>query len=354
MKMEDILPVKTQPLASATKDAPTILQYHSCKESPNPALDPRSRVVSEKAHLDDSALMAPAQYIASLPSKNVRTMLVDALNVWFQLAPKELQVIKEVVTDLHNSTLILDDIQDDSPLRRGSPATHTIFGSAQCINTATYIVVEAVQKVRQYPQMFPEFLNGLSQLALGQSWDLNWKHNAHCPSVPEYTTMIDGKTGAMFTMIVHMMASLAPAPSAWPLPELDRLTELLGRWFQIRDDYQNLCDETYTEQKGFCEDLDEGKLSYPVIVCCESDSTARDIILESLLRDKQGKSLAPAQKLKIIELIRSSGALLKTWQTIQHLMKETQAALSVVEACIGIPNPPIRLVVHLLSEACAP
>lgn len=68
-----------------------MLQYHSCKESPNPALDPRSRVVSEKAHLDDSALMAPAQYIASLPSKNVRTMLVDALNVWFQLAPKELQ-----------------------------------------------------------------------------------------------------------------------------------------------------------------------------------------------------------------------------------------------------------------------
>jgi len=352
--MEDILPVKTQSLASATKDASTMRHYHASKDSPNRALHPNSRVVSEKAHLDNSALMAPAQYIASLPSKNIRTMLVDALNVWFQLAPKELQVIKEVVTDLHNSTLILDDIQDDSPLRRGSPATHTIFGSAQCINTATYMVVEAAHKVQQYPRIIPEFLKGLSQLALGQSWDLHWKHSAHCPSIPEYTTMIDGKTGAMFTMLVHMMAGLTPTPSAWPLQELDRLTELLGRWFQIRDDYQNLCDETYTEQKGFCEDLDEGKLSYPVIVCCESDSAARDIILESLREKQQGKPLAQAQKLKIIKLIRSSGALLETWQTIQHLMKETQAALSVVEGCIGIPNPPIRLVVHLLSEACAP
>lgn len=353
--MEDILPVKTQSLASATKDASTTPQYHTCEDSPNRVLDPKSRVVSKKAHLDDSALMAPAQYIASLPSKNIRTMLVDALNVWFQLAPKELQVIKEVVTDLHNSTLILDDIQDDSPLRRGSPATHTIFGSAQCINTATYMVIEATQKIYQYPHILSKFLNGLSQLALGQSWDLNWKHSAHCPSVSEYTTMVDGKTGAMFKMIVHMMAGLTPTPSAWPLPKLDRLTELLGRWFQVRDDYQNLRDEMYTEQKGFCEDLDEGKLSYPVIVCCELDSTARDIILESLLRDKQqGKPLAPVQKLKIIELIRSSGALFETWQTIQHLMKETQAALLVVEASIGIPNPPIRLVVHLLSEVCAP
>lgn len=353
--MEDILPIQTQSLASATRDASTTLQYHASEDSPNRVLNPKSRVVSEKAHLDDSALIAPAQYIASLPSKNIRTMLVDALNVWFQLAPKELQVIKEIVTDLHNSTLILDDIQDDSPLRRGSPATHIIFGSAQCINTATYMVIEATRKLQGYPHIIAEFLNSLSQLALGQSWDLNWKHSAHCPSVPEYTTMIDGKTGAMFKMLVHMMAGLTSTPSAWPLPELDRLTELLGRWFQVRDDYQNLRDDMYTEQKGFCEDLDEGKLSYPVILCCELDSTAREIILESFLRDRQqGKPLAPAQKLKIIELIRSSGALFETWQTIQHLMKETQAALSVVEACIGIPNPPIRLVVHLLSEVCAP
>ena len=43
------------------------------------------------------------------------------------------------------------------------------------------------------------------------------------------------------------------------------LVNLIGLLFQIRDDYMNLSSTEYTENKGLCEDLTEGKFSFPII-----------------------------------------------------------------------------------------
>jgi len=48
------------------------------------------------------------------------------------------------------------------------------------------------------------------------------------------------------------------------------LVNNLAVYFQIRDDYINLVDEDYMKSKSFCEDLTEGKFSFPVIHCIRS------------------------------------------------------------------------------------
>ncbi|KAL4981409.1 isoprenoid synthase domain-containing protein [Aspergillus falconensis] len=334
--------------------------------------------ITSSTELDDTALNGPIDYINSLPSKNIRTKLATALNTWFNLPTQQLILIKEIITDLHNSTLILDDIQDDSELRRGSPTTHRVFGSAQCINSATYMVVHAAQKVhdasRGCPDLEQVFLGGLAELARGQSWDLQWKFEARCPSVGEYMAMIDGKTGAMFVMLLRMMVVLARTDTgtetetetqsqsatptisvqSWPLSDLERLMQLFGRLFQVRDDYQNLRDETYAKQKGFCEDLDEGKLSFPVIACCEADPSARASMLKLLGTKKQGKRVSEAQKMQMLRLILDSGALHRTWEVIQCLIEEIRAALGVVEERLGARNSALRLIILLLIDVQAP
>lgn len=41
-----------------------------------------------------------------------------------------------------------DDIEDGSELRRGFPATHTVFGIPQSINSATFAVLQTLRKAQ--------------------------------------------------------------------------------------------------------------------------------------------------------------------------------------------------------------
>jgi geranylgeranyl pyrophosphate synthase len=307
---------------------------------------------SESQVLDYSALTAPCDYIRSLPSKNVRKKLIDSFNVWFQLPDDVTTGIEKIINDLHNSSLILDDMQDNSSLRRGSPATHCIFGNAQSINSATYMVMNTCLIVQRISPpslgVIDVLLDGLRELALGQSWELKWKFHLSCPSVQEYMAMIDGKTGAMFVLLVRLMHRFSQ--HSMPLPEFDRLATLLGRFYQVRDDYLNLQNDSYSEQKGFCEDLDEGKFSYPIISCFNSDPVARDIILGIFRQngDREG-TLTKNTKIYILGLIKRSGAFEATRGLLDRSRQELWAALSGLEESTGQRNLGLRAILTALS-----
>ena len=50
-----------------------------------------------------------------------------------------MMTIAEMVGVLHNASLMVDDIEDGSRLRRGVPVCHSIFGIPNTINTANYM-----------------------------------------------------------------------------------------------------------------------------------------------------------------------------------------------------------------------
>ncbi|GIJ92399.1 hypothetical protein Asppvi_011381 [Aspergillus pseudoviridinutans] len=310
-------------------------------------------ITSKGIFSNTSALIAPIRYIQSLPSKHVRSKLIDASNEWFQLSHEQLGIVKRAIDDLHNATLILDDIQDGSLLRRGNHTAHLIFGSAQCINSATYLVTHAISETRKLksPEALSIFLDGLEQLAIGQSWDLDWKFRTHCPSIAEYMTMVDGKTGAMFTMLVRLMHNMSAAP--WDLCHIESLARILGRWYQIRDDYQNLQDTEYAEKKGFCEDLEEGKFSYPIILCCETDQDARRLILD-IFANKANGPITLDHKMELLDLIQRAGAIERTWKMLKSLECDAKDALSVLETVTGKHNQAFHRIVELLGKVPTP
>ncbi|KAM3064861.1 hypothetical protein ACMFMF_011701 [Clarireedia jacksonii] len=141
--------------------------------------------------LDDSALATPCQYIRNLPSKGMRSMLVTALNEWLHAPRTSTVCIDNVIRLLHDASLLIDDIQDNSAMRRGKPAAHTIFGAAQTLNSGLFMFSEAVREARKLsnPQAVDIVLENLETLYLGQSWDIQWKHNLSCPSEDEYLAM---------------------------------------------------------------------------------------------------------------------------------------------------------------------
>ena len=63
----------------------------------------------------------------------------------------------ETTKSAYTSVYRLDDVEDSSQLRRGRPSTHVIFGFAQTINSADFLFVEALNKVKELGN--PECLN---------------------------------------------------------------------------------------------------------------------------------------------------------------------------------------------------
>ncbi|KAJ6050483.1 uncharacterized protein N7446_010592 [Penicillium canescens] len=313
---------------------------------------------SDEPKLDDLAVAAPVTHVSSMPSKGTRTQLIEALNIWLKVPPGALAHISSAIDMLHNASLVLDDIEDNSPLRRGLPATHIVFGAAQSINSATFMFVKATAVVRSAlsPAALAALLEGLETLFLGQSWDLYWKHNLQCPSEREYVSMVDYKTGGMFVMLVRLMVAESPCWGGVVVEELERLMQLLGRFFQIRDDYLNF--SAYAAQKGFAEDLDEGKFSFPVVCGFERHPERCGHIL-AVFRQRptsaavEAKPLPREVKEHLIKCIAASGGFDETLKCLRSLEHELDQEIARLEEGLGQANPLLRLCLAALSmEGC--
>jgi geranylgeranyl diphosphate synthase type 3 len=97
-----------------------------------------------------------------------------------------------VITFLVELCIILccriDDIQDNSVLRRGVPVAHTIYGVPSTINAANYAQFIALNRLQclNHPEAMALFSEHLLQLYLGQGMEIYWRDNNICPSMKEY------------------------------------------------------------------------------------------------------------------------------------------------------------------------
>ena len=113
------------------------------------------------------------------------------------------------------------------------------------------------------PLCFRIFIEEMHQLYVGESYDLYWTHNTICPLLSDYLKMVDMKTGGLFRMLTRLMIGESPVSKRVSDSDLKLLSCPIGRFFQIRDDYQNLTSAYYAKQKGFAKDLDEGSTPSP-------------------------------------------------------------------------------------------
>ncbi|KAL4938163.1 hypothetical protein BDV06DRAFT_215327 [Aspergillus oleicola] len=297
-----------------------------------------------------SHLLGPAEYISSLPSKGVREAFIDGLNVWLVLPDHRVNQLKTIAQTLHNASLMLDDIEDHSPLRRGRPSTHMIFGTEQTINSANFLLVDVMNKVRQLddPRCMDIYLEEMRNLFIGQSFDLYWTRNGECPSEEQYLHMIRQKTGGLFRLLLRMMTQLAPVQQKGLEAQLVSLSAVLGEFFQIRDDYKNLTEE-YTGQKGFCEDLDECKFSYPLIHALTSQP--KNVQLRGILQQSRSAGgLDVPLKETVLSHIRRAGSMQYTEAKLGELMDKITDSVVSLEGETGSPNWVVRLLIHRLKK----
>ena len=162
----------------------------------------------------------------------------------------KLTIIKQAVEMLHTASLLVDDVEDNSDLRRGVPVAHKIYGVASTINSANYVYFLALQKVSSLRtnaggnDAIDVFTDELLQLHMGQGMEIHWRDHVICPSEQEYLLMIQYKTGGLLRLGVKLMQLCCDASKQNKTKEdYIHLANLIGIHFQIRDDYLNLKSE---------------------------------------------------------------------------------------------------------------
>ncbi|KAL0832547.1 hypothetical protein ABMA28_000755 [Loxostege sticticalis] len=272
--------------------------------------------------VQDEKILMPYTYIQQVPGKQIRTKLTSAFNYWLKVSDEKLHAIGEIVQMLHNSSLLIDDIQDNSILRRGIPVAHSIYGVASTINAANYVMIIALEKSLElgHPLATAVYTEQLLELHRGQGMEIYWRDNFQCPSEEEYKEMTIKKTGGLFMLAIRLMQLFSENKS-----DFSRLAAIFGLYFQIRDDYCNLCLQEYSENKSYCEDLTEGKFSFPIIHAIRNQKGDNQVlhILRQRTRDVEVKRYC-------ISLLERLGSFAYTRDTLTQLDAQARAEVAAL------------------------
>jgi geranylgeranyl diphosphate synthase, type I len=177
---------------------------------------------------------------------------------------------------LHNFSLVHDDIQDNSPTRRGRPTLWKKVGTPLAINAGDALFTIAGQAAldltRAYEPGVVITASAILQqacldLTKGQYLDL-YHQNAGRLTVRSYWTMINGKTAALLAACTHLGALLGGAGPA-SCEDYSKFGQLVGLAFQVEDDLLGIWGDEKRTGKSADTDLAEGKLSLPVVYALE-------------------------------------------------------------------------------------
>lgn len=125
---------------------------------------------------------------------------------------------------------------------------------------------------------------------------------------------------------------------------------LLGRYFQIRDDYANLAFKQYTDAKGFCEDLDEGKCSFVLLHAFEHTKGSSRDVLRNIVHQRRanGTGLSFEHKTLVLDIIENTGSLDWVLKQVRDLQDALLANVDAMETSEGKPNPQLRVLIEKL------
>lgn len=173
---------------------------------------------------------------------------------------------------VHNFSLVHDDIQDNSPKRRGRDTAWVKWGAPMAINVGDALFVLSNQAIIDLKENYPaetvvraaEILhNTCLDLTRGQFLDMSYEKRTDL-STDDYWPMIAGKTAALLSACCHIGAVLGGADEARQ-DAFRSFGQYLGLAFQVQDDILGIWGNEAVTGKSAASDLVEGKNSLPVL-----------------------------------------------------------------------------------------
>ena len=227
-----------------------------------------------------------------------------------------------VIEFIHTSTLLHDDVVDESDLRRGRKTANALWGNAASVLVGDFLYSRSFQLMVELNDMriMRILADTTNTIAEGEVLQLLNIGNADV-SEAAYLAVIERKTAVLFAAATELGGLLGGLP---PL-QVKALREYgmqLGYAFQIADDLLDYVSDADTLGKNIGDDLAEGKPTLPLIYALQKSKPEQAQSLRHAIEHGGLDSLD-----HIIAAIRDSGALERTHRRAVAHADAARAAL---------------------------
>lgn len=206
-----------------------------------------------------------AEHIVSAGGKRLRPMLVMLAGRATGTVGAEHHQLAAIVEFIHTSTLLHDDVVDESDLRRGRSTANAIWGNAASVLVGDFLYSRSFQLMVELDRMpvMRILADTTNRIAEGEVLQLLHVRN---PDTDEaaYLNVIERKTAVLFAAGTRLGALASGADEATQQALYDYGMQL-GYAFQIADDVLDYSGDADALGKNLGDDLAEGKATLPLI-----------------------------------------------------------------------------------------
>lgn len=238
---------------------------------------------------------------------------------------KLLYKLTELPELVHNASLIIDDVEDQSQMRRGQPCVHLKFGEDIAINAGIMMLFmpvwqlfNSIKDEKMKMNLTKHYLDEMIAIHTGQGWDIEMTKSDRIPLPSNYIDTNLFKTGVCPRLTVKMIKTLVNNSNYDAIfKEFIDVADYMSIAFQIKDDLLNLEQSDLAKGKGGVgEDITAGKLTLMVLNTLNSDKpdSKKERLREILLM----KTKSPTLIQEAIDILTSNGSIDYAAQLMNH------------------------------------
>lgn len=280
-------------------------------------------VIRARLHSDVTLVQQVAEYIVNAGGKRLRPSLVLLAAGALGYRGTRHRDLAAIIELIHTSTLLHDDVVDESDLRRGRKTANALFGNAASVLVGDFLYSRTFQMMVEVGDM--RVMSVLSAatnvIAEGEVLQLMNCHDANVDEL-RYLQVIRYKTAKLFEAAAQLGAIIGGAS-----PEIEQSMAdygmHLGTAFQLIDDVLDYSGAEVETGKHLGDDLAEGKPTLPLIYVMQHGSAEQaDCVRRAI--ENGGRNDFPA----VLAAIRATGAL-------EHAKKQAEAEADLAANAIS-------------------
>jgi len=287
-------------------------------------MDNVDALIVEQLQSDVALINQIGHYIVAGGGKRMRPLLTVLAARALNYQGEEHIKLAAIIEFIHTSTLLHDDVVDESSLRRGRDTANALFGNAASVLVGDFLYSRSFQLMTQLKnlEVMEILADATNIIAEGEVLQLL---NCQDPDTTEerYLQVIYCKTAKLFEAATRLGAVISQQPKHIE-KAMQEYGKYLGTAFQLIDDLLDYTADSLEMGKNAGDDLAEGKPTLPLLYAMHNGNEEQKELIRKVIENADGRE----QLEIVVEAMQQTGALEYCRQAAQAEADKAVLALS--------------------------